>query len=331
MENTGDTGSTVDNSVDNSVDKDFMEKASADISASLFGNEPEVEIEEEVDPETTDVKTDIKTEVKTEVTPEVVLRPPPKSWAKEKHELWGKVPPEAQEYFELREKQMLDGLEQYKGDSGLGRQIKDILNPYQPILQSQGLDAPTAIQALLNAHYQLTNGTPENRKSAYQKLGESLGLIDQTGTEVNPQFQSLQDQIQNLQRTIHEGQQNSYKENHAKVMKEVEAFASDAAHPYFNDVADDIVAMIQAGASLQDAYEKAVWANPMTRQKEMSRIQTENETKLKEKAKLEAEAAKKASSTNVKSRDTRRTPTEPKGSMEDTMKDTLRSIRERTH
>jgi len=59
---------------------------------------------------------------------------------------------------------------------------------------------------------------------------------------------------------------------HASAL-EVNAFASDPAHPFFDEVADDIVAFVRAGDSLSKAYEKAVWANPVTREKEIARQQ----------------------------------------------------------
>ena len=44
----------------------------------------------------------------------------------------------------------------------------------------------------------------------------------------------------------------------------METFALDTkAHPYFDEVADDIIALLKTGASLQEAYDKAVWANPV--------------------------------------------------------------------
>src|SRR6185503_1710067 len=48
-------------------------------------------------------------------TPEQpTLRSVPKSWAKDYHPYWEKIDPKAQEYIEKREKDFLDGLEQYK-------------------------------------------------------------------------------------------------------------------------------------------------------------------------------------------------------------------------
>jgi vacuolar-type H+-ATPase catalytic subunit A/Vma1 len=118
------------------------------------------------------------------------------------------------------------------------------------------------------------------------------------------------------------------------VQRDVEAFATDASHPYFDEVADDIAVMIQGGHDLESAYEKAVWANPVTRQKELARLQTEQQASIREKAMKEAETARKAASLNVRTRDTSRTPTGPKGTMrnlDSVLEETMREMKSRTH
>lgn len=74
-------------------------------------------------------------------------------------------------------------------------------------------------------------------------------------------------------------------EERAAITKEVNAFAADPAHPFFDEVSDDIVAFLKTGASLAEAYEKAVWANPVTRQKEIARRQKEKDSKPRGEAK----------------------------------------------
>ena len=143
--------------------------------------------------------------------------------------------------------------------------------------------------------------------------------------------------MQQILRAQHEEQTRKYNDVKAKVESDVAAFAdakdehNNPKHPYFNDVADDIIPFLNAGASLQDAYDKAVWANPVTRAKEQARLKTEAEKSLRERSKTEAHAAAKASSANVRNRDTRKAPTEPVGKMEDTMKETLADIKARAH
>lgn len=261
----------------------------------------------------------------------------PKSWARETQEIWDEMTPRAQEQYLKREQQMLEGLEQYKGDSGFGKQMREVLTPYKAMLQSQGVDEPKAVQFLLNAHYRLSTAQPAERQAYFAHLAKSYG-IDLAGMQpaadapqVDPTVKALQEKVNTLESSMTAREQAALNEAKAKVASEVEAFSKDPKHQYFYECSDDIVALIQAGHTLEQAYEKAVYANPVTRAKELSRLQAEQEKTLREKSRTDAEAARKAAATNVRSRDTRRAPTEPKGSMEDTMRATLKTIRERTH
>jgi hypothetical protein len=270
----------------------------------------------------------------TETTPTV--RQPPQSWAKDKHEIWAKLQPEAQEYFETREKQMLDGLEQYKEHHAFGKQMREVMNPYKAFLTAQGVDEPKAAQYLLNAHYRLTNSQPAEKQSYFAQLAKSYG-IDLAGykpadeTPIDPNVKALQDKVSSLESSLTQREQATLNEAKIKVASEVETFAKDPKHQYFDECSEDIVALIQAGNTLEAAYEKAVYANPVTRAKEIARLQADNEKALRAKSIAQTEAARKAAGTNVRSRDTRKAPTEPRGTMEDTMRATLKEIRERTH
>lgn len=281
-------------------------------------------------------KATAKTAAAAKDTAVITARAAPKSWAKEQHDYWSKIDPKAQEYIELREKQMLDGLEQYKGDSGFGKQMREVTQPYKAMLQAQGVDEPKAVQFLLNAHYRLTNAPAAEKQTYFAQLAKSYGidiaaLKPDDASTLTPEMKALQDKVNGLESALTTREQAALTEARAKVAKDVEQFASDSSHPYFDEVADDIVAMIRAGAELKDAYEKAVWANPVTRQKEITRLNTENEVNLRAKAKEEAEKARKASGSNVRSRDTAKAPTDPLGTMEDTLRATLGEIRSRTH
>ena len=64
----------------------------------------------------------------------------PKSWAKDKHEIWKTMSPEAKEVYRTREKQMLDGLEQYKEHNDSGRRFKEVMSPYKDYLRQQNVE-----------------------------------------------------------------------------------------------------------------------------------------------------------------------------------------------
>ena len=263
-------------------------------------------------------------------TPQV--RTAPKAWAKEQHEHWGKLDPKVQDYIELREKQMLDGLDQYKTDAQYAKQLRNVINPYGEFLKSQGVSEPEAIQYLLNAHYALTTGSPEQRAQLFEQLGRDLG-ITQSGNGQNGQNDPVMDlrkKVDTLLSDREAQQRASVQEKRQKADLETSTFAADPTNVHFNEVAQDMVPLVKAGYSLKDAYETAVYRNPVTRQKELDRLSTEAKAKAAEKAKAEADAAKRAAGTNIRAAHTQTAPTEPKGSMEDTMHETLKKIRARS-
>ena len=105
------------------------------ISQDIFGGREELEQEVEA-VETQETEAPASVETQTEAQPEPIA--PPSSWSKDKHEYWGKMPREAQEYYNVREKQMLDGLEQYKGGCGFWQTAKRCFYPVQGISERSG-------------------------------------------------------------------------------------------------------------------------------------------------------------------------------------------------
>lgn len=296
-----------------------MEAAGDELSSSLFDSTPE-----EVLPEA------ITEEVVEEVVEET-LRAAPQSWKKEMHESWGSLPPEVQEYIDQRENQMKEGLEKDRGDANLGRMMRDVMTPYSEMLQQQGVDEPTMVKTMMNAHYRLSTASPEEKAQLFNQLAQNYGvsLNGEQPQQADPVIKQLQDELNSIKSNLSAKDQEALQAAKDRVGAEVEAFASDPEHSYFDEVSDDLIPYLNAGYSLQDAYEKAVWANPVTRQKEQDRIQSEKEAELREKANDKANKAKKAKSANVRTRDTKAVPTEPLGTMEDTMHETLREIQNR--
>lgn len=338
---SGDTGGGMD-----------IDAGVAEISSGLGFGKPEAESSDDLFADTTETTEQPADDVPdegeqannepTERVAEVTARPAPRSWAKETHEHWAKIPKEAQEYIEKRENDMTAGLEQYKENSGFGKQIREIMTPYKALLQAQGVDEPKAIQYLLNAHYRLTNGQASEKAQYLASLAQSYG-IDVTRLtqgeqqqQVAPEVQALQEKVNRLELGLTAREQASLNEARAKAGQTVNTFASDPKNGYFEEVADDIVKLIETGETLEAAYEKAVWANPVTRAKEMARIQTENEAKLRGRGKLEAAAALKAKSSNIRTRDTSKAPTESRGKLfgdshEAEMREIVRKGSPRTH
>lgn len=291
----------------------------------------------ETSPTTSETNSTTTPPAVTQTTNEPIVSTAPKSWPKEMHEHWAKTPPVVQQYWQTREKQMLDGLDQYKQAANFGKAFHDVVSPYQEDFQRHGVDAQRGVQFLLEANRRLTTGTPESRQQAYQELGRNLGLSIQpqpagdpaTQTPIDPRIQTIEQKLAQIEESQLAKQREAYEAAQAKIKQEVDAFATDPNHAMFEEVAEDIARFIKAGDSLQEAYQRAIWANPVTREKQMqARLQTEAE-KAKERARLDALPKKQAKGVNVKGRDTARSQTDPVGSMDDTLKDTMAKIKAR--
>ena len=324
--------------------QDLIESGVADISQSLgFGEEkespavvepatgePAAEPSEEEIPKEPAVQEPAKEGEEKEAAPEtqIVGKAPPKTWPKEMHEHWAKTPAAVQEYWEKREEQMLSGLNQYREYSELGSKLDRVIAPYKPMLAASGATPEKAVEVLLNANYRLNTGPMENRRQAFIELGTALGIIDPSRVpQEDPRQRETRERLANLEGQLEARRQAAMQEARTKTELTVAEFAKDK--PYFDEVADEVVAFINAGIPLDQSYERALWANPAVRAKELARHEKEAGEKLKAKSKAEVDAAKRGTAANVRERNTGRAPTESKGKFLDveSMKEDLRAIK----
>lgn len=301
-----------------------MDGAVESLGNDLFGTEPEEVIEDDFDEEPEEA---IAEEEPEEVEKEVVSKKTaPQSWKKEMHSFYEGLDPVVQDYIIQREEQMREGLEKDRGDANLGKVMRDITAPYDNMFKDRGIEAPQAVQYLLQAHYSLTNGTPAQKIQLLNQLAQSYGVGQQQQSE-NPEINGLTQRLAEIEQNLKASQQRVLQAEQTRIESEVSSFADD--HPLFDDLTEDIAKLIQVGYGLEEAYDKAVWSNPVTRQKELDRINGEKAKEVQKQVKKETETAKNAKSVNVKSRNTKKAPTAPAGTMEDTMREVMREINSR--
>lgn len=228
----------------------------------------------------------------------------PQSWAKEMRDQWGTIPPKVQGYLITREKQLLDGFNQF-------RPVQEAFAPHTEYLRQIGATPQQAVSLLMTAQRRLTEGPLESRQAAYRELGQRLGMgtmpteppANQTpeAPPLDPNVAALQQELLSIKQAMMAEREREIEQIRAQHMQMIETFAADPAHPYFDDVAGEIPAFITMGKSLQEAYEMAVWANPITRAKQQAEALTAHEAKLRENARLTALPKKKAAGVNVRS------------------------------
>ena len=256
----------------------------------------------------------------------------PKTWRPEAAAKFATLPPEVQQEVLKREEDIFKGLEGYKADASIGKALKGVVQPYMHIFQAQGVDPIQQVSGLMRAHVALATGTPEQKQQFFQHLAKEYDVdLGVEAPYVDPQVAGLQKQLSDLQSRLNGREQHEANEARSKLQAEIDSFASDPAHQYFDEVANDIAGLLRSGAAkdLKGAYDKAIWANPITRAKEQARLTAEAEAKAKAEAAERAKQARKATGANVKSSAKAASGTAPLGSIDDTLNAALATIKSR--
>ena len=312
-----------------------MDAALESIASDLFPNsekkddeesdnvETDEEVDEEVEEETGKAEEEpVETEVEDKLTP-------PQSWAKDTHELWDSMTKAQQDQVVLRETQMKEGLDTRKQDADMGIRLRDNLEPFKQILSQHNIDPVDAASKVLASHIRIATAPIEQKKQLLNQLAQSYGITDlevKPGEAEDPKITQLMNEINQVKQTLGATQQASLQEAKGRIETEVSSFATE--HDHFDDLSDEIAHLIRADYSLEKAYEIAYRASPYF-EKDLEKQREEKLKKDEQVKKTELEKAKKAKSVNVRGRDTKKAPTAPKGTMEDTMHEVMREIKNR--
>lgn len=259
----------------------------------------------------------------------------PKTWRPEAMKHWETLPVEVQSEITKREEDMFRGIESYKETAKIGKAFTDVLSPYMETYEKHQVDPMKQVQSLLHAHHILTFATEEQKVAVFNKLAETYNVPLGAPLEapyVDPTVAGLKKTIDNLQNRLDNNENTIVTEQKEKIRMEIDTFASDPANAYFDEVASDIALLLKAKAAtnLKDAYEKAVWANPITRAKEQSRLAAEKDAEAKKLEMEKVQAAKKAASVNVRTSTKQGRGTAPVGSIDDTLNETFAKIQARS-
>lgn len=289
-------------------------------------------------------------EVKDERTPEQIaadesgvhapsgdINQMPKSWKAGLATDYASLPESVKQEIHRREENFFKGIEARQPAVNFALEIDKTLQPFAQILQEQKATPQSAINYLFSAYTVMTKGTPEQRVQAIQHFmkesGVSLQHLQGTGDPsaedayVDPAVKALQDELNGVKSQLSERQRQEQADLRAKFEREYDDFVG--AHPDAVELMSDMIPLLRSGMTLQQAYEKAVWSNPVTREK---KLKAEADAKAEADRKLTEEKAAKAraaSKTTVRTSSRGGGPTAPLGTIDDTMQETLNAIKAR--
>ena len=280
----------------------------------------------------------VSTEQPTENSQQVQDIGAPKTWTKEALETWATLPPRAQQEILKREEDFLKGITQYKDRAEIGDRYDQVVQPYKPILQAENIDPVQMFQSFAANHYILSRGTEAQKLELaanmiagygidFTKLASFIG--DRIVEPADPRVAALEQEVRELKQGHQSRQQQEMTATVERLQAEITAFAQDQAHPYFNELVDDIAEIFKAGQAkdLQEAYEKAVYLNPVTRQKELDRLTAERMAPTTEATRQHKIARSTAADLSLDPKS--RNGTVPVGSLDDTLAETMAAIQSR--
>ena len=261
----------------------------------------------------------------------------PKTWRKEAAATWAALPSEAKNEILKREADIFSGIESYKVAADFGKSIKSVVAPFEQIMRDNNMDPVRTIGGLLNAHHTLATGSSQAKQDLFLKMakdyGIDLGGLPSPGEApyIDPAVAALQNELQSVKSVLQVQTERAYQEQRNIVSKQVDTFASDSSNIYWADVADEMTALLNSrqASTLQEAYDKAVWTNPVVRAKEIARQTTEATAKAQKDAGVKMAAAKAATAANVRTRVRSGSATTPTGSLDDTLEAAMANIKAR--
>lgn len=332
--------------------------AVAEISSELFGQDDagEEKVEDQVEgegsessgepsadaakapPQSDEAAAEAKP--KEETSAEVQEVGAPKTWTKEALADWATIPDRAKAEILKREEDFLNGITQYKAAAEVGHAYNSVVEPYKPLLQAENIDPVQLFQSFAGNHYLLTRGTPAQKVQLAASLltGYDIPLADllnyiadNPSEAVDPKIRALENELNGLKRGISTATETHNTQVRERLVSEITQFAADPAHPYFDELADDISKLFAAGlaTSLPEAYEKAIYANPSTRQKELDRLTAEKQASADAEKNARKEKRARSQADQVSTIPRSKDGTVPLGSIDDTLAETMAAIENR--
>ncbi len=245
-----------------------------------------------------DDKASTKTEEKPIEKPSTAVLDAPRSWGKERTELWNKLPQEARDFLSTREDQISRGFEQYGP-------VKQLFDAHQPTFQQLGVAPQTFVANAISWHQAFSN--PATRDRAVAEFLQSYGINPSTVPQ-SPEQQQQQFDVNALQPVIQQHvrqataplQEQLAAWQNERTQSEIATWAKDK--PHFEKVKTAMGKAMATGiaTTLDEAYQAAIWADPAIRE-QLTIAETDKRLKAETERSLKAKSASITPKTNAPS------------------------------
>ena len=204
-----------------------------------------------------------QTMVEQEPVEEPVWKRPPASWKKDYHEVWQSADDRMKEYAWQREEQMKAGVQPLMEKARIADQFQEVLNPYMETIRGLGIDAPKAVQALMEADHALRYSDPQQKQQLFLRLAQQYGVNFGDGSQlqqqsVDPNISALQQELNRVRGEVLSWKEQQEQAQNQSLLGEINNFAMKAE--YFEEARPTMISLLQSGvaSTLEEAYEKAL-------------------------------------------------------------------------
>jgi hypothetical protein len=223
---------------------------------------------------------------------------PPSAWSPVNREKWATLDPDLKAEIIRREESSLAGVRQLQDRYSSAEQFLTTLNPIFSEASKLGANPAEYIMSTMQTEQFLRNAPMPDKFQTLLQIADNYGIplrkiIDESiGQKMfdtqpaQPQYAQVAPEIQQQLEEIRSWRQQ---QEIAQVDQAIEAFAAQAE--FFQDVRDQMAELMDRGLtdSLEDAYERSIWANPQIRQVLLARQgQTQQSNQIAQRQKVAA-------------------------------------------
>lgn len=199
---------------------------------------------------------------------------------------WSDLDPEVRKEFARIEGSVQTAKAEWDKKASRLNRYEEIIAPHRDAWAVQGLDDQQALTRLVAAEQVLRTNAPQGIVYLAQAYGVDLRqLVQPTGqpgpgapqgytpqqaapaSGLDPNLHPLLAEIQTLKSQVEQMSQGATQATQATVQAQIAEFAGKPENRYFENVREDVARLLETGAAttLQDAYDKAIWASPEIR------------------------------------------------------------------
>lgn len=213
---------------------------------------------------------------------------PPTSWSADAKAKWATLDSSIQAEIARREQNMDEGGRKWSEEK---RRYEETIAPVREAARKNGIDETEGIKRLLAAQDFLDR----DPLSAIAWLAQAYGVDLQNMNATQPARPQADPMLTQLSQKVSALQSNIEQRETRELQSQIEAFKSAQGHDHFEDVKETMGKLLINGLAgdMEEAYQMAVWQTPSIREKLMA-AQTANQQSAADKAKQQAERAKKA-------------------------------------